>query len=159
MNKPGDIRIMGEAVRAAAINIDTLEGGPFGAVIVKDGEIIVNARNSVVIDTDPTAHAEMNAIRQAAKLLGTYNLKGCTIYSSCEPCPMCLTAILWSRIDRCYFASTRQDAARAGFDDEVFYSELSLPYSERKVPFKRIPMEEAGHLFDRWIQEGKDIQY
>ena len=157
--KESHIRIMGEALKMAAINIETLEGGPFGAVIVKDGEIIVRAKNSVVSDNDPTAHAEINAIRQAAGLLGTYDLSGCTLYSSCEPCPMCLAAIWWARIDRCYYAATRDDAARAGFNDELFYREIALPNDQRQNRLTHVDMKGAADPFDRWIKEGKDIRY
>ncbi len=134
-------------------------GGPFGAVIAKDGEVIAVTSNSVTKTNDPTAHAEINAIREAAKKLDTFDLSGCDIYSSCEPCPMCLGAIYWARLDNLYFAGNKYDAKDAGFDDSFIYDELGLKYTERKLKTTQIMREEALKAFDKWRSfEGK-IEY
>ena len=134
-------------------------GGPFGAVIVKDGEIIAESSNSVTQDNDPTAHAEVNAIRKAAKVMNTFNLSGTTIYSSCEPCPMCLSAIYWARISNLFFANTRQDAQKIGFDDEFLYHEIQLPIAERTIPTKQILRNEALDAFKLWEGTENKIEY
>jgi tRNA(Arg) A34 adenosine deaminase TadA len=133
--------------------------GPFGCVIVKDGKVIARAHNTVTLTNDPTAHAEVMAIRKACKKLGTYQLTGCELYSSCEPCPMCLGAIYWSRPDKVYFACTRKDAAAAGFDDDVIYQELSLDIAFRKIPFEALLREEALHTFGEWDLKENKIKY
>ena|SRR6056297_606126 len=134
-------------------------GGPFGAVIAKDGEVIAVTSNSVTKTNDPTAHAEINAIREAANKLETFDLSGCEIYSSCEPCPMCLGAIYWARLDKLYFAGNKNDAMEAGFDDSFIYDELGLQYTERKLKTSQIMREEALKAFDKWRDfEGK-IEY
>lgn len=138
-----------EAIRVANENIEN-QGGPFGAVIVKDGEIIAASGNSVTIDNDPTAHAEVNTIRKACKRLGTFNLEGCEIYSSCEPCPMCLSAIYWAHIDKLYYATTKDDAASIGFDDSFIYHELTLKPEERCVHAEQHDREEALEPFNIW---------
>lgn len=125
-------------------------GGPFGAVIVKDGKIIAASSNSVTIDNDPTAHAEVNAIRKACRTLNSNELLGCEIYSSCEPCPMCLGAIYWSRLDELYFANTKKDAADVGFDDSFIYDELELPIEKRRVKTSQFMREEALVAFQDW---------
>lgn len=125
-------------------------GGPFGAVIVKDGEIISEEGNSVTIENDPTGHAEVNAIRKAAKMLNTFDLSGCIIYSSCEPCPMCLGAIYWSRIDRLYYGNTKEDAASIDFDDAFIYKELDLPLNERSLKSEQLLSGEARIAFEKW---------
>jgi tRNA(Arg) A34 adenosine deaminase TadA len=119
--------------RAIQLSIENIEkgGGPFGAIIVRDGEIIAESANSVTNDNDPTAHAEVNAIREACKKLSTYDLSGCQIFSSCEPCPMCLGAIYWARLDKLHFAASKNDAADSGFDDAFIYEELDLIYEDR----------------------------
>ncbi|MDA3865338.1 MAG: nucleoside deaminase [Salinivirgaceae bacterium] len=151
-----DKELMQRAIQRSAENIDN-GGGPFGAVIVKDGEIIAEAGNSVTSTNDPTAHAEVNAIRMATKKLGTYDLSGCVIYSSCEPCPMCLGAIYWARLDRLYFAGTKTDAQDAGFDDSFIYDELELDYTKRKLHTEHIMRDEALAAFNKWKQfEGKE---
>jgi tRNA(Arg) A34 adenosine deaminase TadA len=124
---------MARAIELAELSIQS-GGGPFGAVVVKDDKILAEAHNQVVRDHDPTAHAEVRAIRLAAAALGDHVLTGCTVYSSCEPCPMCLGALFWSRVDRVWFAATREDAAAAGFDDEALYVELTRPLAERSLP-------------------------
>ena len=123
---------MREAIRLASANVEN-GGGPFGAVIARGGEIIATGVNRVTANCDPTAHAEVSAIRAAAQKLGTFNLSGCDIYSSCEPCPMCLGAIYWARLDRLFYGNTKADAARIGFDDAFIYKELALPLSERTL--------------------------
>ena len=136
-------------------------GGPFGAVIVRDGEVIAQGCNQVTSTHDPTAHAEMVAIRAAAHLaLGTHSLAGCTIYASCEPCPMCLAAIYWARLDRLYFACTRVDAAAAGFDDDVFYQEISEA-SGRNAPFppRRCCGTKPGPVMQEWIAKPDKTPY
>ncbi len=125
-------------------------GGPFGAVIVKDGEILSEAWNSVTRDSDPSAHAEVNAIRKACKVLKTHDLSGAEIYCSCEPCPMCLGAIYWARIQKIYFAAGRKDAKAAGFDDERIYSEMEAPVEKRRIPAEKIPVQNATAPFDKW---------
>ena len=134
-------------------------GGPFGAVIVKNGKIISEASNGVTQNNDPTGHAEINAIRKAATALQNFDLSGCEIYSSCEPCPMCLGAIYWARLDRLYFANTKSDAAKINFDDQFIYEEIEKPFAERKLITKQIMRDEAIKAFQDWDKlEGK-IRY
>lgn len=147
------------AISKAEENIVTGEGGPFGAVVVRDGKIIAAAGNRVTSTNDPTAHAEVVAIREACKSLDTFDLSGCEIYASCEPCPMCLGAIMWARIDKLYYAADRVDAARAGFDDELFYTELALPADQRMMKPVQLLQKEANHVFDKWIEDGNKIPY
>ncbi|SRR5690554_2495152 len=134
-------------------------GGPFGAVIVKDGEIIAESSNSVTIDNDPTAHAEVNVIRKACKVLNSFELIGCEIYSSCEPCPMCLGAIYWSRLDELYFANTKKDAAEIGFDDSFIYDELNLTIENRRVKTSQFMREEAIVAFQNWENKLDKTEY
>jgi guanine deaminase len=134
-------------------------GGPFGAVVVKDDKVIASSSNSVTTDNDPTAHAEVNAIRKAATELGTYDLSGCTIYSSCEPCPMCLGAIYWAQIDELYYANTKEDASSIGFDDSFIYSELALPHENRKVKTKQMLRNEALNAFNEWENNPDKQEY
>lgn len=134
-------------------------GGPFGAVIVKDGKIIAEASNSVTKNNDPTAHAEVNAIRIASNKLNNFDLSGCEIYSSCEPCPMCLGAIYWAKIDKLYFANTKTDAKNIGFDDSFIYDEIALPYIERKLKTKQILQNEAIIAFEYWNNLDDKIEY
>jgi len=126
------------------------EGGPFGAVVVREGQIIGRGWNRVTSTSDPTAHAEIVAIRDACQQLQTFSLEGCTLYSSCEPCPMCLGAIYWSRVDRLVFAAGREDAAAAGFDDAFFYDEFSKPLSGQKLPARQLLREDALEAFRLW---------
>jgi tRNA(Arg) A34 adenosine deaminase TadA len=149
---------MKEAISLSNENIDK-GGGPFGAVIVKDGKIIAKAANSVTIDNDPTAHAEVNAIRLASKFLGTFDLSGCEIYTSCEPCPMCLGAIYWARIDKVYYANTKDDARKIDFDDAFIYEEIQKPLNNRKKPFIQIMRNEAIKAFEKWQQKEDKIPY
>ena len=147
------------AIDLAKDNVKKGFGGPFGAVIVKNGEVIAQAANSVTSTNDPTAHAEVNAIRQACKKLNTFNLSGCEIYASCEPCPMCLSAIYWARIDKVYVAATKKDAADAGFDDEFIYKELDLPETKRQLKTSELLMEEGQKPFIEWKQKADKITY
>ncbi len=153
-----DRSFMAEAVRLSAESVKK-GGGPFGAVIVKDGKIIAGSSNSVTIDTDPTAHAEVNCIRKACLALGTFDLSGCVIYTSCEPCPMCLGAIYWAHLDRIYYANDRKDAGAIGFDDDFIYRELELPMSERTTPIVKMEGTEAMHVFRLWDEKTDKTEY
>ncbi|WP_113925977.1 nucleoside deaminase [Cognataquiflexum aquatile] len=126
------------------------KGGPFGCVIVKDGKVVGQGCNSVLDTNDPTAHAEVVAIRDACKNLGSFQLEGCYLYTSCEPCPMCLGAIYWARPERVFFANTKKDAAAIGFDDQFIYEELELPLNKRKIPFSQLSKEAAKKVFKEW---------
>jgi tRNA(Arg) A34 adenosine deaminase TadA len=150
---------MREAVALAAKNANGNGGGPFGAVIVKDGKIISAASNSVTPDNDPTAHAEVNAIRQACKQLGTHDLTGCVLYTSCEPCPMCLSAAYWAHVDKIYFAADRNDAEKAGFSDAFIYNQFGIPMSERSIPIEQILPKEGFKPFEEWINNDKKVPY
>lgn len=134
-------------------------GGPFGAVIARNGEIISEGSNNVTIHNDPTAHAEVTAIRNATAKLGTYDLSGCEIFTSCEPCPMCLGAIYWAHIDKIYYANDRKDAAQIGFDDDFIYSELSLEPNERKLPCEILMPQEAKNAFKMWTAKEDRTEY
>ena len=147
--------------RAVELSIGSVNGGggPFGAVIAREGEIIAEASNSVTIDNDPTAHAEVNAIRRAARKLGSFDLSGCEIYTSCEPCPMCLGAIYWSHIDKIYYANTRKDAAEIGFDDDFIYQEIDLPLEKRRKPIEEFMRSEALEAFELWKAKDDRTEY
>lgn len=147
--------------RAIALSERSVQtgGGPFGAVIAKDGEIIAEASNSVTIDHDPTAHAEVNAIRKAARRLGTFDLSGCDIYTSCEPCPMCLGAIYWAHLDTIYYANDRKDAARIGFDDDFIYQEIALKNEDRNKKMQILLPDEARKAFDMWEKSEEKTEY
>jgi tRNA(Arg) A34 adenosine deaminase TadA len=149
---------MQEAIDLSIKNVDN-NGGPFGAVIVKDGKIIARGVNRVTSNNDPTAHAEVNAIREAAAYLGTFDLQGCEIYSSCEPCPMCLGAIYWARLDKLYFANTKLDAKNIDFDDSFIYEELDLPIEKRKISTKQMLREEALEAFNKWKNKTDKTEY
>ncbi len=153
-----DIRFMREAIRLADESVAS-GGGPFGAVIVKDGVVIAGASNRVTLDNDPTAHAEVNAIRQACRQLGTFDLKGSVIYTSCEPCPMCLGAIYWAGIDCIYYANTREDAAAADFADGFIYDELGKSLKERTLPIIPLLRDEALHTFRHWQEKTDKAVY
>ena len=150
---------MQEAIRLSIENVTSGQGGPFGAVIVKDGKIIARGANQVTSSNDPTAHAEVVAIRNACKELGSFQLDGCEIYTSCEPCPMCLGAIYWARPDKMYFANTKKDAADINFDDQFIYEELELPYLNRKLQTEQIMREEALEAFKLWSTSIAKIEY
>ena len=150
--------LMREAIRLASANVEN-GGGPFGAAIARGGEIIATGVNRVTANCDPTAHAEVSAIRAAAQKLGTFNLSGCDIYSSCEPCPMCLGAIYWARLDRLFYGNTKADAARIGFDDAFIYKELALPLSERTLRAEQLLGKEAIATFEAWEQKTDKTPY
>ncbi len=149
---------MAEAIRLATENIDSA-GGPFGAVIVKDGKIIATGANRVTANLDPTAHAEVMAIREACRVLGTFSLEGCAIYSSCEPCPMCLNAIYWAGITELYYGGTKSDAAEIGFDDKFIYDELELPTTQRRVRCTQLMHDEALTPFRKWSATEQKTEY
>jgi len=150
---------MARAIALSMENVRSGRGGPFGTVVVKDGKIIAESANSVAETKDPTAHAEMMAIREACKKLGSFELKGCEIYTSCEPCPMCLGAIYWARPARVYFANTAADAAKAGFDDAFIYQELARPHAQRKIPMTQIMRDEALAAIREWEEKPDKIGY
>lgn len=148
--------------RAIQLSIDGVHsgrGGPFGAVIVRDGKIVAEGVNQVTSSNDPTAHAEVLAIRLACAKLGVFELKDCELYTSCEPCPMCLGAIYWARLSRIYFANTHEDAAKIGFDDSFLYNELKQPHSQRRIPTVQIMREEALAGFRAWATKPDKIPY
>ncbi|WP_166000210.1 nucleoside deaminase [Bacillus sp. Cs-700] len=147
------------AIQLASKSVTDYRGGPFGAIVVKDGVVIGEGFNQVTSDHDPTAHAEVVAIRNACQKLGTHQLDGCVIYASCEPCPMCLGAIYWSRPDRVYFAASRHEAADAGFDDAVIYEEIEKKPEQRTIPFHHIEMKEKNEPFQNWQKHGERVEY
>ena len=150
---------MQRAIALAVENVRLGGGGPFGAVIVKDGRIVAEGPNVVTSSCDPTAHAEVTAIRRACAALGQFRLSGCEIYSSCEPCPMCLGAIYWAHLDRIYFGCTHKDAAEAGFDDSAIYQEMRRSLSERKIPTIGMDREEAMVAFAAWRESTGKVEY
>lgn len=150
---------MRRALELAREHMNAGSGGPFGAVIVKDGKIIAEGWNQVTSINDPTAHAEMVAIRNACAKLGRFHLHGCEIYSSCEPCPMCLGAIYWAHLDRLYYGNTRAETAEIGFDDAFIYKELGLPPDERSIPTRRLLADEAIIAFKEWEATPSKIRY
>jgi guanine deaminase len=143
-------KFMKIAIELSEYNVNQEQGGPFGAVIVKDGMIIARSANRVIQQNDPTAHAEIAVIRLACQELGTYNLTGCVIYTSCEPCPMCLGAIYWANIDKIYYANTGADAAAVGFNDQIIYAELNCEMEQRKIPFVQVLRDDALVAFKLW---------
>jgi guanine deaminase len=147
------------AIRLATENVRSGVGGPFGAVVARNGEIVATGVNRVTANNDPTAHAEVNAIREACKALGTFQLPGCVLYTSCEPCPMCLGAIYWVRLDSVYFGNTCHDAAEAGFDDSHIYEEMKVERSQRKVPMLRLLPDRAIESFRLWMEHQSKIAY
>lgn len=147
------------AIEAAKKNINGIQGGPFGAVVVKDDKVIAVAANQVIRDNDPTAHAEIVAIREACKKLGSFQLDDCVIYASCEPCPMCLGAIYWARPKAIFFAAQREDAAAIGFDDAHIYQQIPLPPPQRSIPSMNMLREEAVAVFKAWEASGSRIPY
>lgn len=148
-----------EAIRLSQKKMEAGEGGPFGAVIVRDGEIVGRGWNRVTSANDPTAHAEVEAIRNACSNLGTFVLAGCEIYASCEPCPMCFAAIYWARLDALYFAASREDAADAGFDDALLYEEVSKPWEARVLKTEQHLQSEAQPIFSLWKNNLGRINY
>lgn len=150
---------MEQAIRLAVENVRSGRGGPFAALVVKESRIIASGSNCVTSTNDPTAHAEVTAIREACRALNSFQLTGCEIYTSCEPCPMCLGAIYWARPDRVYFAATASDAAAAGFDDSFIYEELKRAHSARRIPFEALMREAGLEPFRVWMQKDDRIRY
>lgn len=150
---------MRKAIELSIANVKNNTGGPFGAVIVKNGEIIATGTNSVTNKNDPTAHAEVEAIRNACQQLGTYQLDDCEIYTSCEPCPMCLGAIYWSRPKAVYYGNTKIDAARINFDDQFIYDEMDLPLNQRNLKMTQLLPEEAIEAFELWANSLEKVEY
>jgi guanine deaminase len=148
-----------EAIRLSLANVEEGKGGPFGAVVVKDGVIIAHGANEVTTSNDPTAHAEVVAIRRACKALNTFQLDGCEIYTSCEPCPMCLGAIYWARPSKLFYANSKEDAAKIQFDDQFIYEEIAKPIAERKLFTQQIMREEALEAFKKWSESTIKKEY
>jgi guanine deaminase len=155
----GQPQFMEQAIALATENVVSGRGGPFGAVIVKDGQVLATGVNHVTDWNDPTAHAEVVAIREACKKLGTYWLKECDVYTSCEPCPMCLTAIYWSHCRAIYYGNSAADAARIGFDDSFLYDEVRSPHDQRKIPMHKMLAEKAWESFAAWEANPNKIEY
>ena len=153
-----DRKFMRQAIDLSIENVRN-GGGPFGAVIVRNGEVVATGVNNVVPHCDPTAHAEVSAIRKACQKVGDFKLDGCTIYTSCEPCPMCLSAIYWSGIERIFYGNTKQDAEDINFSDKFIYDELALPMTERRVPAVNIMREEALEAFRDWQNKSDKVEY
>ena len=150
---------MKAAVKLSRDHMEANDGGPFGAVVVKDGQIVAEGFNKVTSTNDPTAHAEVVAIRNACAHLNNFNLKGCELYTSCEPCPMCLSAAYWSGVDVIYFSNTRKDAAEIGFSDDFLYEQVALPLEERSLPIRRIELQEANKVFQDWMVKEDKVLY
>jgi tRNA(Arg) A34 adenosine deaminase TadA len=154
-----DSEYLGQAIELARQGVEDGRGGPFGCVIVRDGEVVGMGCNGVTSTNDPTAHAEIVAIRDACKRLGNFQLTDCVVYASCEPCPMCLGAIYWARPKRVVYAATRQQAAAAGFDDAFIYREIEVPPGERKIIFEQLADKGAEEVFDLWRERGDRSLY
>ena len=154
-----DEDFMRRAIDLSRANMCGGSGGPFAAIVVKDGRIVGEGWNQVTSVNDPTAHGEIVAIREACRALGTFSLEGAVMYTTCEPCPMCLSAIYWSRISRLFYANTTEDAARIGFDDAVLYAELGLPWTERSLPAERLLADEARAVFAEWEEWPEKVPY
>ncbi len=154
-----DETFMRRAIELAQKGADENLGGPFGCVVVKDGRIVGEGSNQVTSTNDPTAHAEIVAVRNACRELGSFQLDGCVIYTSCEPCPMCLGAIYWARPEGLFIAATREDAAAAGFDDEVFYRELEKPNDLRQLKMQSLLRDESQKVFQSWVEKPDKIEY
>lgn len=150
---------MQRAIELSRIHMQQGEGGPFGAVIVKDGRILAEGWNRVTSTNDPTAHAEVTAIRRACESLGNFDLQGAELYTSCEPCPMCLSAAYWARVSKIYFACTREDAARHQFDDDFIYREIPKKISERSIPMTQHQRDEAYEVFREWDRKADKVPY
>jgi len=159
MSNDPKLEFMREAIKLSLENVESGNGGPFGAVVVKGGAIIGRGINLVTSLNDPTAHAEVVAIREACAALDTFQLEGCEIYCSCEPCPMCLSAIYWARAEKIYFANTKEDAAQINFDDQFLYQEVGRPLTERKLFTEQILREEALVAFQKWSESEDKMEY
>ncbi|HRH42500.1 MAG TPA: nucleoside deaminase [Pyrinomonadaceae bacterium] len=154
-----DLKFMRRAIELAQNGIDSNEGGPFGCVVVKNGEIVGEGNNCVTSTNDPTAHAEVVAIRNACEKLNSFQLEDCVIYTSCEPCPMCLGAIYWARPKQVFFACNREDAANVGFDDDFIYEEIALPIKERRIKTDFLLREEGLTVFENWANKLDKTEY
>jgi len=154
-----DTFFMKRAIALAEKGMNSNEGGPFGAVIVKDNKIIAEGNNSVTSTNDPTAHAEVIAIRNACEKLNTFQLEDCTIYTSCEPCPMCLGAIYWARPKKVFYACNKDDAAQIDFDDQFIYDEIDKPIGKRNIPFVRLLQDEGRVVFKKWAEKEDKTEY
>lgn len=152
-------KFMKVAIQLSEQNVLESLGGPFGAVVVKDGKILAKSANMVTSENDPTAHAEVSAIRMACKTLNTFDLSGCVIYTSCEPCPMCLSAVYWAKIDTIYYANTRQDAEDIGFNDKFIYDEIQKTLDKRQLPIKQMMRDEAQEAFKLWDKSAMKTTY
>lgn len=152
-------KFINEAVELSRNGMNGNEGGPFGAIVVKDGKIVGKGNNQVTSSNDPTAHAEVVAIRDACKNLNSFQLDDCVLYTSCEPCPMCLGAIYWARPNKVFYANTREDAAAIGFDDNFIYEEIKVSMDDRKIPFEQIGREEALRVFEEWQNKMDKLEY
>jgi guanine deaminase len=159
MAESEEIKFMQEAIKLSVTNVEEGKGGPFGAIVVKDGKIIARGANSVTATNDPTAHAEVMAIRNACNTLQTFQLDGCDIYTSCEPCPMCLGAIYWARPARLFYANSKEDAAVIQFDDKFIYEEIAKPITERKLFTKQLLRDEAIEAFVKWSESTLKTDY
>lgn len=153
-----DLKFMRKAIAISRKSVEN-GGGPFGAVVVKDGVMIAASNNRVTMNNDPTAHAEVMAIRKACKKLNTFDLSGCVLYASCEPCPMCLSAMYWAHIDHYFYANQKEDAKSIGFDDQFIYEELDKPVSKRFMPREQILRDEAMEVFRMWTEKEDKIEY
>ncbi|MCQ2224640.1 MAG: nucleoside deaminase [Paludibacteraceae bacterium] len=153
-----DLKFMRKAIAISKKSVEN-GGGPFGAVVVKDGVMIAASNNRVTLNNDPTAHAEVMAIRKACKKLNTFDLTGCVLYASCEPCPMCLSAMYWAHIDHYFYANQKEDAKSIGFDDQFIYEELDKPVSKRFMPREQILRDEAMEVFRMWTEKEDKIEY
>ena len=154
-----DEALLREAIRLARARMLAGRGGPFGAVVARGGIVVAKGWNRVTTGLDPSAHAEIVAIRRACRRLGTFHLEGCVLYSSCEPCPMCLSAAYWARLDRLTWAASREDAAAGGFDDARIYREVALPAGERSLPSTQMLREEGASVFVDWLAKSDRVQY
>lgn len=159
MHSSPNTEFMRRAIALASDNVRSGRGGPFGAIVVKDGAIVGEGFNTVTRDNDPTAHAEVNAVRAACRSLSAFSLRGCEIYSSCEPCPMCLAALYWARIDRIWYGNSSADAARIAFDDAFLYREVALPATDRAIPSAPLLHEEAWESFHLWLDSPNKTPY
>jgi tRNA(Arg) A34 adenosine deaminase TadA len=158
-NKLEDQRHLARAVELSREHMEEGAGGPFGAVVVRDGRVLAEGWNQVTSAKDPTAHAEVTAIRRACQEVGDFSLEGATLYTSCEPCPMCLASAYWARVSRIVYANTRQDAAEIGFDDSLIYDEIPKPIPERLIPMDHLPSLEAKAVFDAWADKPDKVSY
>ena len=157
--KTEDQRHLKRAIDLSREHMDDGAGGPFGAVIVRDGKVLAEGWNQVTSAKDPTAHAEVTAIRRACQAVGDFALEGATLYTSCEPCPMCLASAYWARVSRIVYANTRQDAAGIGFDDSLIYDEIPKPVPERLIPTLHAPSPEARAIFAEWLRKADRVEY